>query len=132
MAITMKKPIAAAPAADTVDAHLTPKVVVGKVVKGHTETEMKSGQVVMSTTAKEEKVETELVDSPIPPHRLAHVRVEGALTSNLGNYESARFSVGITLPVDLDDIDEAYEFGCDWVNERIEKQQAEIDAAKAS
>lgn len=57
----------------------------------------------------------------IPAHKLGHIHVTGQHTVNLGNYESAKISVGLTLPTDVDDINESYEFALSWVNERIEK-----------
>ena len=50
------------------------------------------------------------------------VTIEGGTTVNLGNYESARIGVSITVPCSPDSLNEAYEFGLAWVGERIQKE----------
>jgi hypothetical protein len=65
----------------------------------------------------------------IPQHRLAQVHVSGATTINLGNYESAKVVIGITVPTDLDEVADAYEYASDWVSERMAKAVSEAKGA---
>jgi hypothetical protein len=48
------------------------------------------------------------------------VTVEGGRTLNLGNYESARIGVTITVPCDKGSIEESYQWATDWVSKKIE------------
>lgn len=59
----------------------------------------------------------------------ALVEVSIGLTRNLGNYESVRLHVGITLPcpANATDIDNAYDEAKGWVDTRIEQLSAEVD-----
>lgn len=75
--------------------------------------------------------EEKIMDSAvIPTHKLAQVYVSGSTTINLGNYESAKITIGLTMPTDKEDIADAYEFASDWVSERIAKavKEAKGDA----
>ena len=47
------------------------------------------------------------------------VHVELGNTANMGNYNSAKFSVGISMPCDLEDIDATYVFCQDWVDKKL-------------
>lgn len=47
------------------------------------------------------------------------ITVEGGRTLNLGNYESARVGVSITVPCDKDTLNDAYTFATEWVSEKI-------------
>lgn len=55
------------------------------------------------------------------------ITIEGGSTMNLGNYESARIGVSITIPCHPNTLNDAYTWGLAWVGERIE---AETKAAK--
>lgn len=59
----------------------------------------------------------------------ATVEVDYSLTMNLGNYESARISVSVTVPCYKEEIDEAYEFAQAWAEERLSKERDQIDAS---
>jgi hypothetical protein len=47
------------------------------------------------------------------------VTVSGGRTLNLGNYESARIDVAITVPCDPELINAAYDWGSEWVSTKI-------------
>ncbi len=49
------------------------------------------------------------------------IAVEGGRTLNLGNYESARIGVTITVPCEADTLNEAYTYASTWVSDRIEE-----------
>jgi len=59
---------------------------------------------------------------------VANVSVEYALTMNLGNYESARISVSVTVPCYKEEIDEAYEFAQAWAEQRLAKERDMINS----
>ena len=52
------------------------------------------------------------------------------LTLNLGNYESARFDVSVTLPCYVEDIEAADEFAKAFVKARIEKEVEDLRGPK--
>jgi len=58
----------------------------------------------------------------------AMVSVDYALTMNLGNYESARISVSVTVPCYKEEVDEAYEFAQAWAEQRLEKERNMINS----
>ena len=47
------------------------------------------------------------------------IDIKGGRTLNLGNYESVKSEVGVTIPCDPDQMNEAYEFATDWVTEKL-------------
>lgn len=49
------------------------------------------------------------------------IRVEGGRVINLGNYETARIGVTITVPCTKETLNEAYTYATGWVSERIEE-----------
>lgn len=57
----------------------------------------------------------------------AEVSYEMGYTMNLGNYQSARFHVGIKLPssVDVESLDKSYDFVKDWVDTKLQAAIAE-------
>lgn len=55
------------------------------------------------------------------------IAVEGGRTINLGNYESARIGITITVPCEMDTLTEAYDFATQWISEKIEEA---VKAAK--
>jgi hypothetical protein len=63
-----------------------------------------------SRDAEETSSERRIVVDDLPEHP-AYVRVDGGLTKNLGDYESARLSVSISIPchIDNDSIKDSYE-----------------------
>ena len=60
----------------------------------------------------------------------AMVNVLYSITKNMGNYESCKISVGLTLPCYVEEIDDAYSFVSDWVEEKISKELESIEAEK--
>jgi hypothetical protein len=80
-----------------------------------TEIAVKKGATVASTQQTEEKLTT----PPIEPWNLCHVHVSGSQTLNLGNYESVKITVGVTLPCAKSDLSEAYEWSTNWVSNKI-------------
>lgn len=87
---------------------------------------------VLGTTTVEKKtpvgvVQTEEVEKVASPllsgtlNQNASVMIGASRTVNLGNYESAKISVAVTLPCEVSSISEIYEFGVTWVNKKMEE-----------
>lgn len=76
-----------------------------------------------------EKVSDETIEVRNFQTEPARVAVDYGLTINLGNYESARIGVSITVPCYLEEANDAYTFAVDWVSERISKEKEEIRKA---
>lgn len=55
------------------------------------------------------------------------ITVEGGRTLNLGNFESARVGVTMTMPCTKETLEEAYTYATEWVSEKIEEA---VKAAK--
>lgn len=49
------------------------------------------------------------------------IGIEGGRVINLGNYESARIGITLTVPCDPDTLNDAYEWATDFVSSRIEQ-----------
>jgi len=69
-------------------------------------------------------------DEIIEVHRFvvtpAKVRVGLGLTLNMGNYESARVDVEVTVPCYAEEVDSAYEWGRNWASKRVASEKADI------
>lgn len=55
----------------------------------------------------------------------AQVQVGMGVTLNLGNYESARIDVRLSVPVYREEINEAYDFVKQYVTKRLEQEVSE-------
>lgn len=55
----------------------------------------------------------------IPSDKLCRIEVEGGRTVNLGNFESARFGVKISMPCHMNDLDSAYDSAREWVDKKM-------------
>jgi len=85
-----------------------------------------SGKVIASDT------ETETVASPensgAEADRWAEVGVEASYTHNMGNYESCRVGVVLKIPCAVDEINEVFEYASEWIDEKMQKLNAEISS----
>lgn len=117
MALTIKKK--AAP-----EAAPTPTKVAGKVGVGTVTKEYPDG-----TT----KHEDEVVGQAVSASPLASVFVSMGITRNLGNYESVKVNIGITLPceVDADTIEQTYAEAKSWVDSKVSQVNDEISSEMA-
>lgn len=61
----------------------------------------------------------------IPAHELCSLHFGGGHTINLGNFESVKINVSITMPCKKEDLEEVYEFATNWVSEKISQAVAE-------
>jgi len=96
------------------------------------ETTVQEAQAIISKTmpdgsesSSSESLGHELIAGPI-----VKIEVSVGLTRNMGDYESIKFHVGITMPsaMDADEIEETYTSAKNWVDEKVNEMNAEIDA----
>lgn len=59
----------------------------------------------------------------------ASISVKAGITINLGNYESGRVDVMLTMPCYPEEIDEVYEDVKNWVDSRVEHVKNEIETS---
>lgn len=59
----------------------------------------------------------------------ASISVKAGVTINLGNYESGRVDVMLTMPCYPEEVDETYEDVKSWVDSRVDHIRKEIEAA---
>lgn len=62
----------------------------------------------------------------------ASISVKAGITINLGNYESGRVDVMLTMPCYPEEVDETYEDVKQWVDARVDKTAKDIEAAKGA
>lgn len=117
MPLKINKPAGAVGKATQFDKHLTATPAVGTV---HAEKVVKQGGAEHTQTLLDS---TELVHPGItlPAEDMCKITVEGGQTINLGNYESARINVSLTMPCGKDDIEETFEFVSNWIDTKIAK-----------
>jgi len=83
-------------------------------------------KVVHSESHTEELVAVHLFRGPV-----ALIRRGYGLTLNLGDFESARLDVGITVPCYLADVEAADQWASEWCSVRLTKEVQEIRGNKA-
>jgi len=91
--------------------HLKTKPVTGIV---------SSSKAVKGETIAQSSSETKVLHPGVFTNGMS-ITVEGGRVINLGNYETARVGVSITVPCDKGSLDEAYQFATDWVDSKIEE-----------
>ena len=91
--------------------HLTTQPVTGMV----SSSKAVSGQPVAESAAESKTIHPGVFTDGMS------IRIEGGRVINLGNYETARIGVTITVPCTKDSLDEAYAFATGWVSEKIEE-----------
>jgi len=60
----------------------------------------------------------------------AVVGVDYGLTMNLGDYESAKIGVSVSVPCYKEELNEAYEFAQAWAEERLAKERDLIRSSR--
>lgn len=77
-----------------------------------------------SEEATEEMIGGEMFDEPP-----ANVAVNLGLTRNLGNYESIKFSVSLSVPTanKPEEIEQAFAFAKEWVDAKVNQINSEVD-----
>ena len=59
----------------------------------------------------------------------ASISVKAGVTINLGNYESGRVDVMLTMPCYPEEVDETYETVKQWVDSRVDHERRTIEAS---
>jgi hypothetical protein len=97
----------------------------GKDYTEHLQTKPVTGMVSSSKSVAGKEVAASASETqtlhPGVFHNGMSITVEGGRVINLGNYETARIGVTITVPCDKDSLNEAYAFGTAWVSEKIDE-----------
>lgn len=91
----------------------------------HLQTKPVTAQVSTSKSVAGQEVaktlpETQVLNPGVFTNGMS-ITVEGGRVLNLGNYESARVGVTITVPCDKESLNDAYTFATDWVSSKIEE-----------
>lgn len=98
-------------------AHLATKPVIGSVGTS----KQVSGKEIAASVSETQTLHAGVFSSGMS------ITVEGGRTLNLGNYESARVGVTITVPCEKETLEDAYGYATDWVSGKIEEA---VKAAK--
>lgn len=101
------------------------KPTTGVDYQQHLQTHPIVGAVATSKSTKGEKIAeslegTETIHPGVFSNGMS-ITVEGGRVLNLGNYETARIGVHITVPCDKASLEEAYTYATNWVSEKIEE-----------
>lgn len=89
----------------------------------------KVGNTYESVTTNKKMTSTEgEVDTGeyLPTDQIVQVHIEMGNTVNTGNYASSKFTVGITMPSSMNSVDNTYEYCQNWVNDRLEALNTEL------
>lgn len=89
------------------------------------------GVVTTETTSGESDLEEMSVESPFdgpadPPLPFAEVAFGCGFTKKTADYENVKVYVFVKLPVELEHLDEGYEFAVGWVEDRVNAKMTEI------
>lgn len=60
---------------------------------------------------------------------VASVGTSRGITLNLGNYESARIDVWMSLPVDVENVEKGYAVAAEFVEKKLEEERDRVAAA---
>lgn len=97
----------------------------GKDYSQHLHTQPVTGMKTTAKTVKGQQIaesggETEILNEAVYTNGMS-ITVDGGRTLNLGNYESAKIGVTITVPCDKETLEEAYAFATEWVSQKIDE-----------
>ena len=80
-----------------------------------------SDKVVSGQTVAQSASESQVLHPGMFATNGMSITVEGGRVLNLGNYETARIGVTITVPCSPETLEHAYQFATDWVSGKIEE-----------
>lgn len=91
----------------------------------------KAGKATTSVQHKGTGVEQTSQEAVGEPKTLegatCNVGIEASMTINLGDYNSVRIGCSLHLPCYHDEIDEVFDFGKQWVDDKMQRLRAEVD-----
>jgi hypothetical protein len=91
--------------------------------------EAKQAEATMTTKNPDGSVqeEKEKIGEPIlATAPMCNVGVGSGVTINLGDYNSAKLDVRINIPCEHSEIDEVFEFGKNWVDQKLQGMVDEV------
>ncbi len=95
-----------------------------------------TSEITVSKSTKgvvtDEKVKPTTVEHPgatTPYGTGMIITVEGGKTVNLGNFNSAKIGVSISVPCNMASLEDAWDFGSNWVSKKIDEAVAEAQGA---
>lgn len=97
-----------------------------KQIEGKTGTLSVTTNKTQIGTVKEDSEEREQIEVSRFVTDTAFVTFACGVTRNMGNYESLRMEVRVTLPCYVEEIDEVYLKAKEWVDERLNKELGEL------
>jgi hypothetical protein len=103
------------------DAPAAPDVAAKALTRPTTATVTRTYGKIGAPESKDETIEVHTFQTPP-----AAVDVGYGLTLNIGNYESARVDVRVTVPCYREELDDAYAFARKWAEERIAVEVKEV------
>jgi hypothetical protein len=87
----------------------------------------KTGEIV-SQSEETVEVDSGKIVNPTAQTQNPVAWYSGGFTKNLGNFNSTRVNIGLSLPIEPAEIDEAYGFLKDWVDTRLQECYLETEA----
>lgn len=78
----------------------------------------RAGRILKEDSSSEETIPIRAYPASV---KLGSVTVSGGLTQNLGDFNSARFDVGVTLPCAVEELDDAYEAAIAFASQRLDE-----------
>lgn len=83
----------------------------------------KAGRVIKEDSFEEDPIKARAYPSSVP---LGSVSVTCGFTKNLGDFNSARIDVGITLPCVVEELEEAYQAAVEFAASKLAEQRTEL------
>ena len=97
-----------------------------KLVKSENSTIYVNRTVILNGEGRSESGAEDVISVHKFETEPAKVTVDYALTINLGNFESAKIGVSVSVPCYVAEIDKAYEFAQAWAEERLSREREMI------
>jgi hypothetical protein len=117
MGVTLKPSSKPTTAKSDFDSHLVSapitshKSVVKKLMKSEVSNDVETSTIHKGVVNQQDK--------------MMKLSLEGSHTLNLGNYESAKISIGLVVPCSMETLEESYTWGTDWIGQKLEEAAKE-------
>ena len=85
------------------------------------------------TPVSESAEDGELIDVPVFQTEPAYVDVVGSITRNMGNYNSVRIEVKLSMPAlpVITEVDRVYHMASGWVEDKLEEEMSRASDTRA-